>query len=140
MKKKLLLSLLYPSFVVCMQNDKTMMTESHFHFSQKGQRSPKVTKILPARTPSNSLSDIAEEKNRGTDSQRVSPDNAASFDIYTKTGFMQQVPIEVAAELTTEEKEVKKECTKFKLLILTSATALVSSGVTAVVTYFNSKC
>lgn len=38
------------------------------------------------------------------------------------------------------EDEVKKECTKFKLALLAAGSALVSSGITAAITYMQSKC
>lgn len=131
----LLVLLLCPSLVHAMNKESSH--ESHFHFSQKGQRSPKVTKVMPSR----SFSDISDSKSADNENQTPtnSPESSTIFDIYTQTGFMQQIPVATAVELA-EGEEVKKECTKFKLLLLTSATALVSSGVTAAITYFQTKC
>ena len=44
------------------------------------------------------------------------------------------------ASMCQPEDEVKKECTKFKLALLASGSALISAGITAAITYMQSKC
>ena len=104
-----------------------------------GRRSPRAPRTFD-QPPSFSLGQAA----LSTETPHNSPTmNSYSFSeaVHRVVVSDGNVPDSVShPNVCQPEDEVKKECTKFKLVLLASGSALVSAGITAAVTYMQSKC
>lgn len=135
----IIVALLQSTILFAMNKPKTHERKSSAHFTYtQTQRSPKFKRVVvdaEFKTPS-PTSDIETPR---------TPTNTPSHQIEGLPTPMSMYAVQNAShvidtESSEEDKKVKKECTKFKLALLTGGTAIVSSAITAIVTYLNGQC